>query len=60
MNTENKLLIVIDGSGYAVILQEPDCDDIEEWVVERYGLNSRYRLVWSVIDRRDVPANELN
>jgi len=60
MMNNDKFLVVIDGSGYAVITQEPDCDDIEEWVEDRYGLNCNYQLVWSVIDRRDVPANELD
>ena len=60
MMNNDKFLVVIDGSGYAVILQEPDCDDIEEWVEDRYGLDCQYQLVWSVIDRRDVPSNELD
>ena len=59
MNTENKLLVVIDGSGYAVILPEPNCDNIEEWVEDRYGLNCQYQLVWSVIDRRDAHPDDL-
>lgn len=52
MNNENKYLILIDGSGYVIILNEPDCDDLEEWVQDNYGYNCHYSLAWSINDQR--------
>ena len=52
MKTNNKYLIVIDGNGYVIILDEPDCDDLEEWVQDNYGYNCHYQLVWSISDQR--------
>ena len=48
----NKYLVVFDGNGYAIILPEPNCDEIEEWVEDRFGLNCNYQLVWQIVDRR--------